>query len=50
LTAGVGIVRGSQPEAELAETDLKLQAVFEALAPGTPFSTAGALSSPASSG
>lgn len=34
LTAGVGIVSGSDPGAELAETDLKLAAVIEALVPG----------------
>jgi menaquinone-specific isochorismate synthase len=39
LTAGVGIVEGSDPESELIETDLKLSAVFDALAPGLPFST-----------
>jgi menaquinone-specific isochorismate synthase len=41
LAAGVGIVEGSIPEVELAETNLKLTAVFHALAPGVPFSTAG---------
>jgi isochorismate synthase EntC len=40
LTAGVGIVPGSEPRTELAETDLKLRAVFDALAPGHPFTTA----------
>jgi menaquinone-specific isochorismate synthase len=40
LAAGVGIVEGSSPEVELAETNLKLTAVFHALAPGLPFSTA----------
>jgi menaquinone-specific isochorismate synthase len=40
LTAGVGIVAGSEPRTELAETDLKLRAVFGALAPGHPFTTA----------
>jgi len=39
LKAGVGIVEGSDPEGELVETDLKLSAVFDALAPGLPFST-----------
>jgi menaquinone-specific isochorismate synthase len=39
LTAGVGIVEGSDPESELLETNLKLSAVFDALAPGLPFST-----------
>ncbi len=39
LAAGVGIVEGSDPESELAETNLKLKAAFDALAPGTPFST-----------
>lgn len=38
LTAGVGIVEGSDPESELVETNLKL-AVFGALAPGLPFPT-----------
>ena len=32
--AGAGIVSGSRPEAELAETTLKLRPVLEALAPG----------------
>jgi menaquinone-specific isochorismate synthase len=40
LVAGVGIVRGSEPAAELAETSLKFTAVFDALAPGVPFTTA----------
>jgi menaquinone-specific isochorismate synthase len=40
LAAGVGIVRGSEPAAELAETSLKFTAVFDALAPGVPFTTA----------
>jgi isochorismate synthase EntC len=40
MAAGVGIVRGSRPDTELRETDLKLTAVFDALAPGVPFSTA----------
>jgi menaquinone-specific isochorismate synthase len=39
LTAGVGIVEGSDPESELVETNLKLSAVFDALAPGLPFPT-----------
>lgn len=39
LAAGVGIVDGSDPESELIETNLKLTAVFDALAPGLPFST-----------
>jgi menaquinone-specific isochorismate synthase len=39
LVAGVGIVAGSDPEDELAETKLKLTAVFDALAPGEAFST-----------
>ncbi len=34
LAAGVGIVEGSVPTAELAETDLKFTAVLDALAPG----------------
>lgn len=34
LAAGVGIVRGSEPRMELAETILKFNAVLEALAPG----------------
>ncbi len=33
LAAGVGIVDGSDPRAELAETTLKFNAVFDALAP-----------------
>ncbi len=37
LAAGVGIVDGSHPDTELAETDLKLRAVFDALAPGASF-------------
>ena len=41
LAAGVGIVEGSDPDRELEETDLKLSAVFGALAPGHHFSTAG---------
>jgi menaquinone-specific isochorismate synthase len=41
LAAGVGIVEGSSPDVELAETNLKLTAVFHALAPGVPFSTTG---------
>jgi isochorismate synthase EntC len=40
LAAGVGIVDGSDPASELAETDLKFTAVFDALAPGARFSTA----------
>jgi menaquinone-specific isochorismate synthase len=40
LAAGVGIVAGSEPQAELEETTLKLTAAFEALAPGATFSTA----------
>jgi menaquinone-specific isochorismate synthase len=39
LYAGVGIVQGSEPHIEQAETDLKLTAVFDALAPGQSFST-----------
>jgi menaquinone-specific isochorismate synthase len=39
LAAGVGIVSGSEPQAELAETTLKFTAVFDALAPGLPFTT-----------
>jgi isochorismate synthase len=34
LAAGVGIVEGSEPQVELAETNLKFNAVFDALAPG----------------
>ncbi|MGO8870250.1 MAG: isochorismate synthase MenF [Acidimicrobiales bacterium] len=41
LAAGVGIVHGSRPEVELEETELKLSAVFDALAPGAHFSTSG---------
>jgi isochorismate synthase EntC len=33
LTAGVGIVEGSDPRTELAETNLKFNAVLDALAP-----------------
>ncbi len=40
LTAGVGVVEGSLPRTELAETALKLTAAFDALAPGLTFSTA----------
>ncbi len=40
LTAGVGIVRGSEPTTELEETNLKFTSVFDALAPGLSFSTA----------
>ena len=39
LAAGVGIVDGSRPDAELAETGLKFTAVFDALAPGADLST-----------
>ena len=39
LTAGVGVVAGSDPRTELAETSLKLTAAFDALAPGLPFTT-----------
>jgi len=39
LTAGVGIVAGSDPATELAETGLKFRAVFDALAPGVAFTT-----------
>lgn len=34
LAAGVGIVEGSDPRIELAETNLKFNAVFDALVPG----------------
>jgi isochorismate synthase len=34
LAAGVGIVEGSEPRTELAETNLKFNAVFDALVPG----------------
>ncbi len=40
MTAGVGIVAGSDPRTELVETGLKLQAVFDALAPGAGLDTA----------
>ena len=40
MTAGVGIVAGSDPHTELLETGLKLRAVFDALAPGVTFDTA----------
>jgi menaquinone-specific isochorismate synthase len=36
LTAGVGIVDGSEPATELVEANLKLTAVLDALAPGLP--------------
>lgn len=39
LAAGVGIVDGSEPQAELTETLLKFTAVFDALVPGVSFST-----------
>jgi menaquinone-specific isochorismate synthase len=39
LAAGVGIVRGSEPSAELRETHLKLTAVFCAIAPDQRFTT-----------
>ena len=42
LTAGVGVVAGSVPETERIEASLKFTAVFDALAPGVPFATAGA--------
>jgi hypothetical protein len=35
----VGIVAGSEPSTELVEATLKFTAVFDALAPGRPFST-----------
>ena len=41
LTAGVGVVAGSIPESERVEADLKFMAVFDALAPGTPFDSSG---------
>jgi menaquinone-specific isochorismate synthase len=41
LAAGVGIVVGSDPDRELRETNLKLTAVFDALAPGLAFATSG---------
>ena len=40
LSAGVGVVDGSDPKSEREEADLKLTAVFDALAPGCAFSTA----------
>ncbi len=40
MSAGVGIVSGSDPRTELAETGLKFRAVFGALAPGAAFDTA----------
>lgn len=40
LAAGVGVVRGSEPAAELSETMLKFSAVFQALVPGQCFTTA----------
>jgi isochorismate synthase len=39
LAAGVGVVDGSDPRTERVETILKLTAVFDALAPGIPFTT-----------
>ncbi len=39
MAAGVGIVSGSEPAAELVEANLKLTAVFDALAPGVTFTT-----------
>ena len=39
LTAGVGIVAGSDPSTELARGQLKFTAVFDALAPGRPCPT-----------
>jgi len=39
MSAGVGVVAGSDPRAELLETDLKLRSVFEALAPGVHLDT-----------
>lgn len=41
LTAGVGVVTGSDPTTERDEADLKFMAVFDALAPGVPFDTSG---------
>ena len=41
LTAGVGVVAGSQPATERDEANLKFTAVFDALAPGIPFDTSG---------
>ncbi|MGD0312405.1 MAG: isochorismate synthase [Acidimicrobiales bacterium] len=46
LTAGVGVVEGSRPQTELAETTLKLTAAFDALAPGLTFSTSTGPSTP----
>ena len=40
LAAGVGVIEGSDPRAERVESVLKLAAVFDALAPGVPFTTA----------
>ena len=40
LAAGVGVVQGSDPRTELDEVTLKLEAAFDALAPGVPFTTA----------
>jgi menaquinone-specific isochorismate synthase len=40
MTAGVGIVAGSDPHTELLETRLKFRAVYDALAPGYHFDTA----------
>jgi menaquinone-specific isochorismate synthase len=34
LTAGAGIVAGSDPQAELAETTIKLAPILDAVAPG----------------
>ncbi len=39
MFAGLGVVRGSRPEAELSEATLKFTAVFDALVPGQAFAT-----------
>ncbi|MGH9081456.1 MAG: isochorismate synthase [Acidimicrobiales bacterium] len=50
LAAGVGIVDGSDPQAELAETNLKFDAVFDALAPGVRLAGPKATTGPRRSG
>ncbi len=48
LAAGVGIVDGSIPTTELAETNLKLTAVLDALAPGLAMPAGGPTARPGS--
>ncbi|MHB1711943.1 MAG: isochorismate synthase [Acidimicrobiales bacterium] len=40
MVAGVGVVSGSKPAAELSETMIKFSTVFHALVPDQPFTTA----------